>query len=96
MDEEVIDIPHWFELYPQEEEDDSKSVDGEKPSTRRNKAKKKARASRKKRMKLKQERLAFEVSSSEVSSSNNVRLLKIEEEFVPSATLNKVVFFDPP
>ncbi|XP_021771193.1 uncharacterized protein LOC110735328 [Chenopodium quinoa] len=28
MDEEVIDIPHGFELNPQEEEDDPKSVDG--------------------------------------------------------------------
>ncbi|XP_021727824.1 uncharacterized protein LOC110694936 [Chenopodium quinoa] len=27
MNEEEIDIPHWFELYPQEEEDDSMDVD---------------------------------------------------------------------
>ncbi|XP_021760296.1 uncharacterized protein LOC110725135 [Chenopodium quinoa] len=62
-DEEVIDIPHWFELCPLEEEDGSKEVDGVNPSTRRNKAKKKARVSRKKRMrlKLKNEKVVFEV-----------------------------------
>ncbi|XP_021745352.1 uncharacterized protein LOC110711281 [Chenopodium quinoa] len=49
MDEEEINIPHWFELYPQEEDDDPKSVDGVKPFTKRNKAKKRARACRKKR-----------------------------------------------
>ncbi|XP_021716571.1 uncharacterized protein LOC110681584 [Chenopodium quinoa] len=81
MDEEVIDIPHWFELCPQEEDDGSKEVDGVKPSTRRNKAKKKSRASRKKRMrlKLKHEKVIFEVQENEVSSSNNEELLKIEE-----------------
>ncbi|XP_021747248.1 uncharacterized protein LOC110713095 [Chenopodium quinoa] len=98
IDEEEIDIPHWFELHPQEEDDDPKSVDGAKSSTKRNKAKKKARASRKKRkrMRLWKEKLAFEELSNEVSSSNNDKLLKIEEKFAPSATLKKVVFFDPP
>ncbi|XP_021737002.1 uncharacterized protein LOC110703506 [Chenopodium quinoa] len=97
-DEEVIDIPHWFELCPQEKEDGSKEVDGVNPSTRRNKAKKKARASRKKRMtlKLKNEKVVFEVQANEVSSSNNKELLQIEEKFVLSATLSMVVSFDPP
>ncbi|XP_021734960.1 uncharacterized protein LOC110701655 [Chenopodium quinoa] len=96
-DEENIDIPHWFELCPQEEEDGSKEVDGVNLSTRRNKAKKKARASRKKRMRLKSknEKVVFEVQANEVSSSNNEELLQIEEKFVLSATLSKVVSFDP-
>lgn len=40
MDEEIIDIPHWFEICPQEEVDGSKEVDGVNLSRRRNKAKK--------------------------------------------------------
>ncbi|XP_021728485.1 uncharacterized protein LOC110695578 [Chenopodium quinoa] len=77
MDEEEIDITHWFEHYPQEEDDDPKSVDGVKPSTKRNKAKKRARASRKKRkrMRLWKEKLDFEELLIEVSSSNNENLL---------------------
>ncbi|XP_021737224.1 uncharacterized protein LOC110703747 [Chenopodium quinoa] len=35
MNKEEIDIPHWFELYPREEEEDSMEVDGVKPSTKR-------------------------------------------------------------
>ena len=98
MDEEVIDIPHWVELYPQEEENDPKSVDGVKPSTKRNKIKKRARASKKKRkrMRLWKEKLAFEELLNDVSSSNNEKLLEVEEKFALSATLKKVVFFDPP
>ncbi|XP_021759178.1 uncharacterized protein LOC110724090 [Chenopodium quinoa] len=42
IDEEEIDIPHWFELHPQEEDDDPKSVDDVKSSTMRNKEKKKS------------------------------------------------------
>ncbi|XP_021745344.1 uncharacterized protein LOC110711273 [Chenopodium quinoa] len=97
MDEEEIDIPHWFELYPQEEDDDPKSGDGVKPFTKKNNAKKRARASRKKRkrMRLWKEKLAFEELLNDVSSSNNEKLLEVEEKFALSATLKKV-FFDPP
>ncbi|XP_021722773.1 uncharacterized protein LOC110690255 [Chenopodium quinoa] len=98
MNEEEIDIPHWFEIYPREEEEDSMEVDGVKPSTKRNKTKKKARALRKKRMRLKMrnEKIIFDVQASEVLSSNNERLLKNEGEVILSATLDKVVFLDPP
>ncbi|XP_021724269.1 uncharacterized protein LOC110691621 [Chenopodium quinoa] len=97
MNEEEIDFPNWFELYPREEEEDSMEVDGVKPSTKINKIKKKARASRKKRMRLKMrnEKIIFDVQASEVLSSNNERLLKNEGEVVLSATFDKVVFFDP-
>ncbi|XP_021730599.1 uncharacterized protein LOC110697542 [Chenopodium quinoa] len=75
INKEEIDIPHWYELYPKEEEDYSMDVDGVEPSTKRNKFKKKARASRKKimRLKLKNEKIVFEVQASEVLSSNNER-----------------------
>lgn len=48
------------------------------------------------RLMLKNEKVVFEVQANEVSSSNNEELLKIEDRFVISATLNMVVSFDPP
>ncbi|XP_021727700.1 uncharacterized protein LOC110694845 [Chenopodium quinoa] len=98
MKEEEIDIPHWFEFHPREEEEEEDSMDTDGVSTKRNKIKKKERPSRKKimRLKLRNEKIVFDVQASEVLSSNNKRLLKSEVEVVISATLDKVMFFDPP
>ncbi|XP_021727703.1 uncharacterized protein LOC110694848 [Chenopodium quinoa] len=78
-DEEEVEIPHWFELYPQDGGDISMSINGEEPSTINNKPKKKACDSKKKRerKKLRKEKFAIEKSLKEVSSSNNKGLLEV-------------------
>jgi hypothetical protein len=91
-DEKDIGFPNWFKLNSHEEEKASMIKDVEV------KPKKKARDSKKarKRKKLRSEKEEFEKNFVRVSSSNNEKLPKVEEEFALSTTLKKVVFFDPP